>query len=274
MIDTVALWMILAVLLLFIFIFAVRIRVTIELQNELYLTVTVCGINIRILPKKPKRYNVRNYTPKKIAKRDKKALLKAQKKAARDAEKKAEKAEKKRKKKEEQAKLTKAEKKAIKAKKKASRPPIPDIISLFFKVIRLFFSGFLSHFHFHIARVRLKIGGSDAAQTAMLYGIISTAAYPILSFLDKHSNLHGMKNADIDISPDFLSEEISADIKIGFSMSLGGLLGVVFRAAFSFIFGWIKIKPSGVSNVGHITDDTKSSSTSPSQADAAGDARL
>lgn len=254
MVSTVALWIILAVLLFFVLIFTVRIRVTIELQNELYLTVTVCGINIRILPKKPKKYKTRHYTPAKIAKRDKKAALKAKKKAARDADK----ADKKRKKKEDRARLTKAEKKAEKAKKKASRPPIPDIISLFFKVIRLFFSGFLSHFHFHIARVRLKIGGSDAAQAAMLYGIISTAAYPILSFLDKHSNLHGMKNADIDISPDFLSEEIKADIKIGFSMSLGGLLGVVLRAAFSFIFGWIKIKPSTTYTAGHITDETKS----------------
>jgi hypothetical protein len=53
-----------------------------------------------------------------------------------------------------------------------------------------------------------------------------------------------MKNADILISTDYLSEEIKAEVKLGFSMSLGGLLGVLLKSAFSFIFGWLKIKPS------------------------------
>ena len=53
-----------------------------------------------------------------------------------------------------------------------------------------------------------------------------------------------MKNADIYIAPDFLSEKLDIDIKLAFSMSLGGLLGVLLRVLFSFLVGWGKIQPS------------------------------
>ena len=240
MIFTVAFLIVLA---FFVFIFAVRVRVTVELADELSLFVSVMGIKIKILPKKPRKYNLKNYTPEKIAKRDKKAAEQEARKAEKAAQKKAKKIAEKKRKKAEQDKLTKAEKKARKAQKKASMPPLPEMISLFLRIIKLFFSGFFSRFHFHVARIRIKVGGADAAQTALVYCAITNALHPVFAFLHKHSNLHGMKSADILISTDYLSEEIKADIKLGFSMSLGGLLGVLFKVAFSFIFSWFKIKP-------------------------------
>ena len=65
-----------------------------------------------------------------------------------------------------------------------------------------------------------------------------------LNFLDKHSNLHGMKNAEIAVTPNYISEEIKTDVKLGFSTSLGGILGVAIRAGFAFLIGWFKIKPT------------------------------
>ena len=200
--------------------------------------------NVRILPKKQKKYNINDYTPKKIAKRDKKAAEKAKKKAEAAKKKKAEKEAKKKQKKESAAKLTKAEKKAIKARKKAKRPPIPDMLSLFLRVIKILFSGLFSKFHFHVARLRIKVGTPNAATTAMTYVAVSNAINPVLNFLDKHSNLHGRGNADIDVSPDFTSEEFKIDIKLGFSTSIGGILGALFKTGFAFIFGWFKIVPS------------------------------
>ena len=118
------------------------------------------------------------------------------------------------------------------------------MLSLFLRVIKILFSGLFSKFHFHVARLRIKVGSSDAATTALMYVAICQAINPVLNFLAKHSNLHGRKNADIDVSPDYLSEELKIDIKLGFSTSLGGLLGALFRTGFSFIFGWMKIVPS------------------------------
>lgn len=230
----------LCILAFFVALFTIRVRVTLEMADELSLSVLAFGVKLNILPKKQKKYNVKDYTPKKIAKRDKKAAKKAELKA----KKKSEKAQQKKRKKAADAKLTKAEKKAEKARKKAKRPPIPDMLSLFLRIIKMFFSGFFSKFHFHVARVRISVGASDAATTAMLCTFICASVNPIFDFLDKHSNLHGRKNADIAIVPDYLSEEFKFDVKLAFSMSLGGLIGVLLKSAFSFIFGWIKITPS------------------------------
>ena len=259
------------ILAFFVALFTIRVRVNLEMKDELSLSVLAFGIKIKILPKKPKKYNLKNYTPKKIAKRDKAAAEKAAKKALKKAEKKKQKEAAKQKKKEEQQKLTKAEKKAIKARKKASRPPIPDMLSLFMRVIKLFFSGLFSKFHFHVARIRIKIGSADAATTAMLWCAVSTGIKPVLMFLDKHSNLHGMKNADIKITTDYLSEEIQADVKLAFSTSIGGLLGAVFRTAFSFLFGWLKIKPSVPADAYNVKgkDDKKQDNKSDSKESAA-----
>ncbi len=232
------------ILAFFVILFTVRVRVTIEMKDELTLTVLAFGIKLKILPKKPKKYKLGNYTLKKIAKRDQKAAEAAAKKAVKKAEKKKKKAADKQQKKAEAAKLTKAQKKAIKQKKKASRPPLPDMVSLLLRILKLFFSGLFGKFHFHVAKLHIGIGTGDAATTAILWCAVSTGLKPVLMFLDKHSNLHGMKNADIRITANYLSEEITTDMKLGFSTSLGGILGVLFRAGFSFIFGWIKIKPS------------------------------
>ncbi len=244
MIIIIALYILLGIIAFFVFLFAVRVRVTIDMAEELELTVMVCGIKIKILPKKPKKYKLSNYTLKKIAKRDKKQAEKEKKKAQAAAIKKKKKDEDKKRKKEEADKLTKEEKKAIKAKKKAAMPPLPPLISLLLKTLGFFFPSLFGKFHFHVARIKLRIGGADAAQTAAMYYIISNALSPTLNFIDKYSNLHGRKNAEIEIVPDFLSEEIKADIKLGFSTSLGGIVGTALKTGFKFIFGFLKIKPS------------------------------
>ncbi len=271
MVITTALYIILGILAFFVFLFAVRVRVTIDMAgDDMSLVVMVCGVKIKILPKKPKKYKISNYTLKKIAKRDKKKALKEEKKAKAKAEKKAKKAAEKKRKKEEAAKLTKAEKKAIKAKKKASMPPLPALLSLLLKTLGVFFPGIFSKFHFHIARIRLSIGGADAAQIALMYYAVSRAFNPILSFIEKNANLHGRKNADIDISPDFLSEDIKIDVKVGFSTSLGGILGALLKTAFSFLFGFLKIKPSAPADGGHkISENTEKTSKDNPKGDPA-----
>ncbi len=246
MVITVALYIILGIIALFVLIFTVRIRVTVDMMDDLSLTVRVFGINIKILPKKPKKYKIGNYTLKKIAKRDRKNAIKEAKKAEAKAQKKAKKDEEKKKKKEAEAKLTKAEKKARKAQKKASSPPIPDLISLLISILKFFFPGLFLKFHFHVARIKIKVGGADAAQIALTYYAISNALGPTLSFIEKHSNLHGMSRAEIEVSPDYLSEEIKADVKLGFSTNIGGILGMLFKTGFKALFGYMKIKPSSI----------------------------
>ena len=256
-IITVALYIILGIIAFFVLIFTVRVRVTIDMAEEMHLWVYVLGIRVNILPKKPKKYKHSNYTLKKIAKRDAKKTAKEKKKAEAKALKQKKKAAEKKAKKEAEAKLSKVEKKAKKAEKKASSPPLPDIVNLLTKTLGFFFPGIFAKFHFHVARIKLKIGGADAAQIALTYYAISNALGPILSFIDKHSNLHGMRRAEIEITPDYLSEEIKADVKLGFSTSLGGILGILLKTGFKLIFGYFKLKPSGVSQINHKSPEQK-----------------
>ena len=88
------------IVLLFVILFTVRINVRIVMKDDTALSLRILGIPIRLLPKKEKTYNPKDYTLEKIRKRDAKAAAKAAKAA-----------EKKRKKQEE------------KARKKAERPP-------------------------------------------------------------------------------------------------------------------------------------------------------
>ncbi len=262
-IITVALYIILGIIALFAIILNVRIRINIDMADELSLNVSVFGIKIGILPKKEKKYKISNYTLKKIAKRDRK---KAEKEAKR-AEAAKKKAAQKKHKDDEKSKLTKKERRAQRKEKMESLPPIPDMISLLIDTLKFFFPSILTKFHFHVARIRLKIGGKDAAQTVMLYTLISNAMAATLCFIDEHSNLHGAQRAEIDISPDFLSEEIKADVKLGFSTSIGGVLATFIRSGFKLLFGFVKIKPSGTSKSKASTITNQVQNSSPAKAE-------
>jgi hypothetical protein len=222
-------------------------------------------MKFKLLPKKPKKYNIRDYTPKKIAKRDAIAAKKAAKKAEADAKKKAEKAAKKRKKKALKNKMTAKEKREARAEQRSKLPHVSDIFDLFLEVIQLLTSNFAKKFHFHVIRIRVKVGSDDAAKTALLTSAISIALEPLMIFIDRNSNLHGLKNADIDISPDYLSEEISYDVKLAFSMSLGSLIYVLLRAGIPGIVGWTKIQPSKESSQ---SDELPASAEQPSEGQA------
>lgn len=222
------------VLLLLILVIAVRVKVTLKIKEDFELFITFLGIKIRLIPKKKKKYKLRRYTLKKIRAREekqaKKDAKKAQKKAEKAAAKKSAKAQKK--------KLTKEEK----AQKKAERPSIPDMASLFIKLLGLLPKTFLARFHFHVAKLHIIVGSENAAKTAITYGAISGALYPVLEFLDRHSNLH-KRGADIFIDTDYTAEKIKFDADIAFSMSIFGLLCVALKLAFTFLVGWMKIKP-------------------------------
>ncbi len=222
------------ILVLLTLIIAIRVKITLKIGDELTLYITAFGVKIPILPKKKKKYKLKNYTLKKIRareeKQDRRNTKKAQKKAEKAAAKKA---------KGKKPKLTKEEK----AQKRAERPSIPDMASLFIELLKLAPKTFLSRFHFHVAKLHITVGGDDAAKTAITYGAITGALYPLLEFLDRHSNLH-RKNADIYIDVDYTAEKIKFDGDVAFSMSIFGLLAVALKLAFTFIVGWIKIKPN------------------------------
>jgi hypothetical protein len=237
-------WIIFAcIVLFFVFLFTVHAYVTIEMAEDMALTVRVLGIPIKILPKKPKTYNIKKYTLKKIRKRDAKAAKKAAKKAESKKKKKAEKEQKKAEKAAEEAKLTKEEKQAIKDKKKASRPPITELIPLALDVAKLFFSRFFGKIHIRVIKLNVRIGAGDAMTAAVIYGLANQAVQYTMEFLRKFCRVDKYSKSDIRIEPDFLIEDIVFAFNLDIRVTLGGMLGAILKAGWKFLVGFIRIKP-------------------------------
>ncbi|MBE6694605.1 MAG: hypothetical protein E7589_07560 [Ruminococcaceae bacterium] len=232
------------IILLFVLLFTVRAHITIEYKDDFALSIRIFGIKISILPKKQKKYKFSNYTLKKIRRREAKEAKKQAKSNAAKQKRAAEKAKRKADEKKRRESLTKAQRKAEKKKKKAERPKVSDIVPLSLRVARLFFSRFFGKLHIKVARLRINIATGDAATTAVMYGALYPSSHLLLSGLEKISKVKGLKKADMLITPDYLGEQTTVDLKITFSVNLGGVLGAVVKAGFKFLFGYAKIKPN------------------------------
>lgn len=232
------------IVLLFVLLFTLHVSIRIQLTDEFALTVGVLGIKIPILPKKEKKYKLKDYTLKKIRKREKKQAKKDAKKAAAAKKKASEKARKKAEKAEAEAKLTKAEKKALKKAKRAKRPKLTEFIPLTARVAKLFFSKFFGKIHIKMARLHVTVGGKDAASVAIMYGMIYPSMEALLVTLSKICRLEDLKKTDVQVLPDFTAEKITFDCDITFRVCLGNLVGAALKAGWSFLMGYNKIKPN------------------------------
>lgn len=235
------------IVLFFVILFSAHAHVTVEMAEDVALTVRFLGIPIRILPKKSKTYKIKNYTLKKIRKRDAKAAQKAAKAAEKKKQKQAAKAEKKA----AAAKLTKEEIRERKEKKKASRPALTDLIPLVCRTLSLFVSRFFGKLHIKVAKLHVRVGGADAMQTAVVYGGVNQAVQYLVEFLRRTCRMSSLKNADIRVEPDFLSDKVEYEFKLTVSVSLGNVLGALIKAGWRFLVGFIRIKPDPDHPKGH-----------------------
>ena len=227
------------IILFFVILFAIHINVRIAMKDDMTLSLRVLGIPIKILPKKEKAYNPKDYTLKKIRKRDAKAAEKAAKAAAKKKEKEKKKAEKDA----EMQKLTKEERAALKEQKKASRPPITELVPLALNVAKLFFSRFFGKIHIRVVQLHVRIGAGDAMSAAVIYGLANQAVQYTMEFLRRFCRVDKYSRSDIRIEPDFLIDTIAFEFDLNIRVTLGGMLGAVIKAGWRFLVGYMKIKP-------------------------------
>lgn len=232
------------IILFFVFIFTVHAFITLDIGESTALSVRVLFLRLKILPKKEKSYKIKDYSLKKIRKRDEKARKKAAAAALKKKKKAEKKAEKKAQKKAELDAMTREERRALKALKKASKPALSDLVSLICRVLGTFFSRFFGKIHIKVARLNVRIGAADAMQTAVLYGVANQSVQYLLAGLGKITNLDGLDKAEISVTPDFLSSKIDFDLKLTVRVSLGNVLGAVFRTGWKFLVGYTRIKPN------------------------------
>ena len=102
------------------------------------------------------------------------------------------------------------------------------------EILSMFKTRFFKHFRIRVARIRVSIATGDAASTAILYGAVSQAVYPIAAFLTEFTNINDLEKADIDLRPDFLGENTTVDLKISFSLRVWHLADILLRALRSY----------------------------------------
>ena len=220
------------VLLIFLFILFVHVYVHIEVTNEFQMSVRVLGIPLFVHPQEPK-IKYRNYTLKKIRKREAEAARRAEEKRKAEAERDPE----------EEARKN-AEKKAHKAQRKAYKPSLSDQIALICDVLKLFCSKFFGKLHIKFAKVHVRVGAQDAMQAAVIYGVANQSVQYLVCFLQKICHVDGLKKADFLIEPDFLSDSIDFEIKMSIRLTVGHVLGAIIRAGWRYIRGYFRITPS------------------------------
>lgn len=113
-----------------------------------------------------------------------------------------------------------------------------DILKEVVSIVVDFLRDFAKHLYVTRCNIRICIVGDDAADTAIKYGYVCSAVYPLLSVLEQNSVL---KKHSTDISAGFLAEKTAAEMELTFKIRLLFLLGAVFRAAFRGIKVLVKL---------------------------------
>ncbi len=211
-------------ILLFLFFLAmIKAEVIIKYADNFALAVRVCGIKINILPPRPKRIKIHNYTPKKIAARRTREEKKAGKVAAKKKAKTLEKAAKKERERE------------LRRRGKLKKKSISETLSLILALVKTAVGRFARHLRIRVARLHINVATGDAAKTAVLYGTIAQSVAYIAALLDSTGTLKGVGRADVAVRADYLSEITTADIEIGISLRVWQAFDILIRTAVTFI---------------------------------------
>jgi len=210
-----------AILCLLILISLIRFQITIEYNETLQMYVRVMHIlRIPITPRKEKQIKLSDYTPDKIAKREKKQREKEAKKAQKKLEKKELKEKKKLEKKQRRKENPAAEK---------SGRTLSENISLIIDVVKALFGSFFKHLRVDLSRIHISVAGEDAAQTAILYGVICQSVAYLLEIMKTIKTVHPPDLSDVSVTPNWIGEKTAVDIKISFSLRVWHVFAMIGR---------------------------------------------
>lgn len=203
-------------------------------EDSLCVSISYLFLKIPVIPKKEKRVRVRDYTYKKAQRRLKKAAEAEEQKRLK-SEKKAE-AKKSASPGKSDATAKKDDNGGKKTKKKGVVSVVYEIRQIIFDILKRF----PSKFRLDVNRLHIRVGGSDAAKTAITYGVITEAVGALVTLLEECSFLRRGRENDIMIVPDFCSGTIDADVFVRLSIKPASVLALIFR----FIKGFVSHKIS------------------------------
>ena len=199
-------------LLLAIFLGSARVRLSID--GEVRVSVSVFGVRKQLFPRpkpKEKLRDVSRCRPDGVLRKEEKRRRKA-----------AAKAEKKR--------LKEERKRAKKASAKPSAPaPAPNLkenIDMIFALLKRAYTLTHGKLGIEFRKMHLRVATGDAAQTAILYGVILQTSTYLLQWVESHFNHVRREDGAMTIDPDFLADRPSAEVDLRLSVRLFRAIGI------------------------------------------------
>ena len=208
---------ILAILVFLILLSLIHVQITIEYNESLCVYAKVMRIfRIPITPAKEKKIKLSDYSDKAIAKREKLQREKIARKAQKKQEKKQQKLEKKKRKKEH-------------PEEEQTERTLAENLSLIIDIVKVLLQRFFKHLRIDLSRIHISIVGEDAAQTAILYGVVCQSVAYLLELLKRFKTVSTPSLPDVSVTPDWIGEKTQVDIKLSFSLRVGHVLDIIFR---------------------------------------------
>lgn len=196
-------------LALFILVLSLPIQFRFQVEDDFSLQMRVGPFVILRLPKPEKPIDLRQFTYAKHQKRLAKEAAKQEKNAKIDKKK--------------DGKRT-LQKGVAEAKKKDNKiDETLHMVRTLFKV----FPKLYGSLRCRIYRLVVVVGGDDAADVALHYGILSQSVACLLEYLDQSSHLLSQEPEDLVVRADFLAKKTTVQVDIGLEMRLGALMKVM-----------------------------------------------
>ena len=179
-------------------------------SDQLRVVASVCGFQFTLYPDKKKEPK----KPRNLARcRNPEAILRRELKRQQREKEKAE-----------RKKARAAKRAAKRAEKKIGIPqkycPVPNLkenLEMVLALVKKFYHRTRGKIRIRVKKLHIRVGTNDAAQTAILYGVIGQLITYILAFVETYYTEVERRQGDLSITPDYASSECSADIDVVFT---------------------------------------------------------
>lgn len=199
------------IILFFAFILSLKAKITIEYSGELSVFLQVLFIKIKLYPKRDKKSGPHSMSKKRAARIKKKAEQKKPIFSIKILRKKQ-----------------KTDTTVVHGKTTLSE--LLDTINTVKDIVGEIAKTFFGHLRIDLARLHITVASDDAATTAIYYGLVCDALTHLLPVLESTKGFKTPKAQDISVRADYLSEHITADVKISMSLRVWHVLHTLITA--------------------------------------------
>lgn len=215
----IVLYVLLALALAIVLLLCLPIRLLLQLDESgnLRVRAKLSVLSLFTHPSPAPRFSIRRYSPRALARRQRRETRRLKKK---------------------QAKLAKRKKAAAPASNATKPKPtlkqrvskLKDTLSLVTSLIDVLHERLFRATHIHVHKLSITVGADDAAATALLYGALSASLNLLIEVLHQTIHLHMHHPENMHLQPDFLNKGIRAELDIRIHMRVYHALALGLRA--------------------------------------------